>query len=142
MAAAKTPRNDDDVDAFIDAVENETRREDCRTVVALLRRVSGEEPAMWGDSIIGFGAYDYEYASGRTGSWPRIGCSPRKQSMTLYIMPGFDRYEEILARLGTYRTGSSCLYVNKLKDIDLEALEELAVASLVHMDARYPRDLT
>ena len=140
MSEAKTQRNDADVDAFIEGVENQRRREDCRVVVDMLRRVSGLEPEMWGDNIIGFGSYDYVYASGHSGSWPRIGCSPRKQSMTLYIMPGFDRYEELLSRLGKHRTGSSCLYVNKLADVDLEVLEELAVASLAHMDAKYPRD--
>jgi len=139
MAELKTKRNDGDVEAFIDAVENEKRREDCRRLVELLERVSGEKPEMWGGSIIGFGAYDYEYESGRTGSWPRIGCSPRKQSMTLYIMPGFDRYDEIMARLGKYRTGKSCLYVNRLEDVDMGVLEELAVASLEHMDRKYPR---
>jgi len=138
MVEAKTKRNDGDVDAFIDAVENEKRRADCRAVVDLLRRVSGQEPEMWGGSIIGFGSYDYRYESGRTGSWPRIGCSPRKQSMTLYIMPGFDRYEEILDRLGKYRTGKSCLYVNKLEDVDMAVLEELATASLEHMERAYP----
>jgi hypothetical protein len=138
MAEAKTRPNDGDVDAFLASVDDEKRREDCRTVVQILGRITGEQPKMWGGSIIGFGTYDYEYASGRTGSWPRIGCSPRKQSLTIYIMPGFDRYEEIMAKLGKYKTGKSCLYVNRLEDIDLVVLEELAVESLAYMDRKYP----
>lgn len=139
MAEAKTRANDGDVEAFLAAVENDKRREDCRAVMQMLARITGETPTMWGGSIIGFGTYDYEYESGRTGSWPRIGCSPRKQSLTLYIMPGFDRYEEIMAKLGKYKTGKSCLYVNRLEDVDLGVLEELAVESLGYMDEKYPR---
>ena len=139
MAELKTRPNDGDVEAFLASVENEKRREDTRTVMEMLGRLTGEDPVMWGGSIIGFGTYDYEYASGRTGSWPRIGCSPRKQSLTIYIMPGFDRYEEIMANLGKYKTGKSCLYVNRLEDIDLQVLEELAEESLAYMDRKYPR---
>ncbi len=139
MAELKTRPNDGDVDAFLATVENEKRREDCRVVMKMLARLTGEEPTMWGGSIIGFGTYDYEYDSGRTGTWPRIGCSPRKQSLTIYIMPGFDRYEEIMANLGKYRTGKSCLYVNRLEDIDLTVLEDLAEESLAYMDRTYPR---
>jgi hypothetical protein len=139
MSEPGTRPNDGDVDAFLAGVENEKRREDCRTGMRMLARITGEEPTMWGGSIIGFGTYDYEYESGRTGSWPRIGCSPRKQSLTIYIMPGFDRYGEIMAKLGKYKTGKSCLYVNRLEDIDLVVLEELAVESLAYMDGKYPR---
>ncbi len=139
MAELKTRPNDGDVEAFLASVENEKRREDCRAVMGMLARLTGERPKMWGGSIIGFGSYDYAYESGRTGTWMRIGCSPRKQSLTIYIMSGVDRYEEILARLGTYRTGKSCLYVKRLEDIDLDVLEQLASASLDDMDRRYPR---
>ena len=138
MAELKTRPNDGDVEAFLQSVEDERRRRDCRTVVEMLTRLTGEVPRMWGGSIIGFGSYEYAYESGRTGTWMRIGCSPRKQSLTLYIMSGVERYEELLRRLGTHRTGKSCLYVNRLEDIDLDVLEELVVASLEDMDRRYP----
>lgn len=138
MAKLKTRPDDGDVEAFLRSVENGKRREDCRTVVKLLGRLTGDEPRMWGGSIIGFGSYDYAYESGRTGTWMRIGCAPRKQALTVYIMSGVERYDAILARLGTYRTGKSCLYVKRLEDIDLDVLEELASASLDDMNRRYP----
>jgi len=138
MAELKTRPSDEDVDAFITSVENEKRREDCRTVVRMLSRLTGEQPRIWGGSIIGFGSYHYEYESGRTGTWMRIGCSPRKKALTIYIMSGVDRYAELLSRLGKYRTGKSCLYVNRLEDVDLTVLEELASASLEDMRRRYP----
>jgi hypothetical protein len=95
-----------------------------------MREVTQEEPIMWGDSIIGFGSYHYKYKSGREGDWFLIGFSPRKQSLTLYIMSGFDGYEEKLNKLGKYRTGKSCLYINKLKDVNLSVLKEIMVDSI------------
>ena len=88
---------------------------------------------MWGTSIIGFGSYRYKYASGREGEWMLTGFSPRKQNLTLYIMPGFENYETLLANLGKYKTGKSCLYINKLEDVDLSVLEELVRQSVDHM---------
>lgn len=91
---------------------------------------------MWGPSIIGFGSYSYEYASGRTGDWPMIGLSPRKQNLTLYIMPGFDEYEPLLKKLGPHTTGKSCLYIKRLSDIDLPTLKKIMTASIAKMKAR------
>ena len=88
---------------------------------------------MWGPSIIGFGSYRYKYASGREGEWMLTGFSPRKQNLTLYIMPGFDNYDSLLAKLGKYKTGKSCLYINKLEDVDLSVLEKLVKQSVDHM---------
>lgn len=139
MAELKTRPNDEDVEAFLASVEDEKRREDCRTVMEILARITDETPKMWGGSIIGFGSYDYRYDSGRTGTWFRTGVSPRKQALTIYVMAGFDRYDEIMARLGKYRTGTSCLYVKRLEDVDLDVLEELARTSLEHMERQYPR---
>ena len=102
-----------------------------------MREVTGERPKMWGSSIVGFGSYHYTYASGREGDWPVVGFAPRKQNLVLYIMPGFARYESLLARLGKHRTGKSCLYVNKLDDIDPEVLEELVRESVDEMKRRY-----
>jgi hypothetical protein len=137
MTEAKTRMNDSSVEAFLDSVENERRREDCRTVVRMMEEVTGEEPRMWGDSLIGFGSYRYKYESGREGEWPLTAVSPRKQSLTLYIMPGFGRYDELMGRLGKHRTGTSCLYVNKLADIDTDVLRELVDQSVTEMRSRY-----
>ena len=129
----KTRETDASVDAFVNAVENERRRADTRTVLAIMERVTGETPKMWGDSLIGFGHYHYRYASGREGDWFVTGVSPRKQALTVYIMPGFDAYPDLMAGLGKYRTGKSCLYINKLDDVDLATLEALIRASVASM---------
>ena len=125
MAELKTQKNDADVEAFLDGIENAKRREDCRTVVALMADVTGEPPAMWGDSIIGFGSYHYRYPTGREGDWMATGVSPRKQSLTVYIQTGFDRHAELMERLGRFTTGKSCLYVKRLEDIDTDVLGDL-----------------
>lgn len=133
MAELKTKRTQASVSAFLDAVENEQRRADCRTVLNLMRAVTGEEPKMWGPSMVGFGSYHYKYASGREGDWFVTGFSPRKQDLTLYIMAGFDRYDELMAKLGKYKTGKSCLYLKRLSDVDLGVLRELVTASVEAM---------
>ncbi len=138
MSDLKTRQNDASVDAYLDAVEHPRRRDDARTLLALMRRVTGEPPTMWGTSIVGFGSYHYTYASGREGDWPVVGFAPRKQNLALYIMPGFSRYGALLERLGKHRTGKSCLYLNKLEDVDMEVLEELLRDSVAEMKRRYP----
>ncbi len=138
MAELKTKKNDASVEGFLTGVENERRREDSFVVLEMMKRVTGEEPTMWGTSIVGFGSYHYRYASGREGDWPRIGFSPRKQSLTLYVMPGFSNYDDLLSRLGKHRTGKSCLYVNKLADVDMDVLEQLIRSSLDAMREMYP----
>lgn len=138
MAALKTRPGDASVDAFLDSVDNENRREDARRLVAMMQRVTQEPPRMWGDRIVGFGSYHYRYASGREGDWPLIGLSPGKRNLTLYIMPGFDDYQSLLARLGKHRTGKSCLYLNKLQGVDMRALEDLIRQSVADMRRRYP----
>ncbi len=133
MAENKTVKTGASVDEFMAAVENKRRREDGLILLELMRDVSGLEPEMWGPSIIGFGSYHYRYESGREGDMPLIGFSPRKQSLSLYIMSGFDEYEELLGRLGKHRTGASCLYINKLADVDIGVLRELVSRSVEHM---------
>lgn len=140
MAQLKTVRTDARVDDFIDGIESEGRRGDCRTVLDIMRRVTGGEPAMWGESIVGFGSYHYTYDTGREGDWFLAGFSPRRQNLTLYVMAGLGRWQPLMARLGKHTTGKSCLYVRKLSDIDLEVLEELVSASVAHMRKRYPTD--
>ena len=133
MSDLKTKPNTGDVNCFLDAVEDEKKRSDSFTITALMQRVSGYEPCMWGDSIIGFGSYHYKYTSGREGDWFLCGFSPRKQALTLYIMAGFEQYEDLLQKLGKYKTGKSCLYVKRLEDINLEVLSELVQLSVEHM---------
>jgi hypothetical protein len=133
MTELKTQKNDASVEEFIDSVDNEKKRQDSYAILELMKDVTGEEPAMWGTSIVGFGSYHYKYASGREGDWFLVGFSPRKQNLTLYIMSGFDEYESLLEDLGKYKTGKSCLHINKLEDVDLSTLRELVEKSAVHM---------
>ncbi len=135
MATLKTRPNDKSVEAFLQGVDHEKRRQDSFTILELMQEVTGEEPVMWGDSIIGFGSYHYKYASGREADWFLTGFSPRKQSLTLYIMSGFEQYDALLDKLGKFKTGKSCLYVNKLEDVDPETLRELVRQSVEHMAA-------
>ena len=138
MAELKTKKNDNSVTGFLESVEEEKKREDCQAILKLMHEVTGDEPTMWGDSIVGFGSYDYKYASGREGTWFQTGFSPRKQNLTLYIMSGFDRYDELLGKLGKYKTGKSCLYIKKLEDVDLDVLEELVKESVKVMTPSNP----
>jgi len=135
---AKTKPTEVSVADFIAAVENPQRRADAVTLCALFEEISGEPPVMWGPSIIGFGRYRYRYDSGHEGEAPRLGFSPRKANMTVYMMPGFNGREELLARIGKVRTSVSCLYINRLDKIDMAALRELAVLSLDEMREKYP----
>lgn len=134
MAELKTQRNDGDVEAFLNSVENEKRREDSFAVLDLMKRVTGLEPEMWGDSIVGFGSCHYKYASGREGTWFQAGFSPRKQALTLYMMAGTGKHQDLYGRLGTYTTGKSCLYIKKLEDVDMDVLQELVAASVATID--------
>jgi hypothetical protein len=137
LAELKTKPNKASVETFLESV-GEARRQDCRTLVKIMKRVTKAEPVMWGRSIVGFGSYHYKYESGREGNWFLAGFSPRKQDLTLYIMAGFDRYQELLGKLGKHKTGKSCLYVKRLADIDLKVLEELVSASVTHMKFTRP----
>jgi len=119
------------VEEFLAAVPNEHRRTDAHTLIALMREVTGEEPVMWGPSIIGFGTYHYRYASGREGDSPLAAFSPRKQHLVVYLVGGFeDRYAATLARLGPHKTGKGCLYLTNLDGIDPAALRELVDRSM------------
>jgi hypothetical protein len=138
MADLKTRPTDASVDDFIAAVEGEERRDDCRALVEIMRRVTGEEPVMWGPSIVGFGSYHYRYASGREGDWMLAGFSPRKRELTVYVMAGFEGAEKTLAKLGKHRASSgSCLYIKRLSDIDPSVLEDLIRGSVEHLKKTY-----
>lgn len=125
MADLKTKKNDENVIKFINSVENDQKREDSMKILELMKKVTGEEPKMWGSSIIGFGDYHYIYASGREGDFFCTGFSPRKKALTLYIISGFSRFEELLKDLGKFEHGKSCLYVKNLNDINMDVLEKL-----------------
>lgn len=137
MAEPKTKKNDASVTAFLNKVKNKQRRDDCFEVLELMKEITMEEPKMWGPSIVGFGSYHFIYASGREGDWMVTGFSPRAKSLTLYIMAGFDRYEELMEKLGKFKTGKSCLYLSKLEDVDKSVLKKLIKASVQHMKKRY-----
>lgn len=138
MSQNKTTKNDLSVVDFIDNIEDEKRKKDSLQVLELMKNLTGKEPKMWGGSIIGFGDYHYKYESGREGDFFRTGFSPRKQALTLYIISGFSRYEELLKKLGKHKIGKSCLYIKSLEDIDLEILKEMIMLSLKWMDEKYP----
>lgn len=133
----KTQPTDQSVESFLDSVDDEQKRVDSYALLKLIGEVTGDKPVMWGSSIVGFGTYHYKYASGREGEFMVTGFSPRKRNLTIYIMPGFDQYEQMLSRLGKYKTGRSCLYVNKLADIDMGVLRELITADVKHMREKY-----
>ena len=133
MSENKTRPTDQKVIEFLNSVEHKTRRADGLTLLTMMAEITGEDAVMWGSSIVGFGSYHYKYESGREGDMPLVGFSPRKQSMTLYIMPGFDEYEEMLAALGKHKIGKACLYVNKLADVDQGVLRQLIKQSYEHM---------
>jgi hypothetical protein len=138
LADLKTQPNDRSVEDFLNRIEDENKRLDSFKLLELMQSVTGEQPRMWGDSIVGFGSYHYRYASGREGDWFLAGFSPRKQSLTLYIMAGFDQYQSLMAGLGRYTTGKSCLYVKKLDDIDYDTLRELVRLSAEHVARTNP----
>ena len=133
MADMKTKETDASVEAYLNQVEDEKKREESFQILELMREVTGEEPKMWGDSMVGFGSYHYRYESGREGDMFLAGFAPRKRNFSLYIMAGFEEYDDLLQRLGKHKTGKSCLYVNKLADVDLQVLRELVRASVEHM---------
>ena len=138
MAELKTKINDGDVLAFLESVEDPKRREDGFKALDLMKKISGCEPKMWGGSIVGFDSYHYVYSSGREGDWPAVGFSPRKQALSLYIMSGFSKYQDLMDKLGKFKTGKSCLYVKKWEDIDENVLSELISNSIAYIKEKYP----
>lgn len=134
MSTIKTTVNDASVEDFINTVENDTKRADAFALMELYKDITGEAPKMWGSSIIGFGQYHYKSErSKQEGDWPLDAFSPRKQNLTLYIMPGLNDYSELLDKLGKYKTSKGCLYINKLSDVDMNVLKLLVQRS--HSDA-------
>jgi hypothetical protein len=134
LAVLKTKENNASVEGFLQTVDDETKRKDAGEILNMMKKATGEKPRMWGTSIIGFGNYIYESPkTGRSGEWFMIGFSPRKQNITLYLMPGVTYYKELVDQLGKYKTGGSCLYINKLSDVDTKVLKQLLAAAYKHM---------
>lgn len=133
----KTKQNKQSVAAFLNTVADPDRRKDAKAILKLMKEITGEKPTMWGSSIIGFGSYDYTSKSGIKGTWPLTGFSPRKQNLTIYIMPGFAQYADLMQTLGPHKTGKSCLYIKSLEDICLTTLKKLIRQGFNEMKKRY-----
>jgi hypothetical protein len=139
--APKTQKNSASVKDFLNSVEDNKKREDAFKVLEMMKEATGLEPQMWGSSIVGFGSYHYKYASGQEGDWPMTGFSPRKTSLTLYIMSGFNDYKKDMDKLGKYKTGASCLYIKKLEDVDIDLLKKIIKKDFENMRQKYEVDL-
>ena len=136
MAELKTKPTTQTAEDFLKLIVDEQRRADCFQVLEWMQQATGCAPLMWGTSIIGFGKYRYRYESGREGEWMVIGFSPRKNDLTLYIMPGFEKYDDLLQKLGKFKTGKSCLYLKRLSDVDEKVLKQLITASVKAMKGK------
>lgn len=136
-AKNKTVENDRSVMDYIYSVDIPQRKKDSFAMLELMKEITNYKPKMWGTSIVGYGNYHYKYESGREGDFLKVGFSARKTSLTIYIMPGFGRYEELMEQLGKHKTGKSCLYIKKLEDVNQDILKELILESLKYMDNKY-----
>lgn len=137
MAENKTKPTKLNVTAFINGIDDRQKRRDARKLAAMMREATGARARMWGPSIVGFGQYHYKYASGREGDFMITGFSPRKQAMTLYVIPGFTHFGTLMDKLGKYKTGKSCLYIKSLSDVDEEVLKRLIERSVQYMRKNY-----
>ena len=133
MGGIKTHQTDDSVDAFIGAIAGEARREDCLTLLALMKRATGEEPRVWSSGLLGFGTYHYKSSSGQEGDWFPVGFASRKAALTVYLGLELDSLAELLGKLGKHKTGKGCIYIKRLSDVDPGALERLVAEAYAHM---------
>ena len=138
MTKNKTQATNASVPEFLNAVESDRRRLDAMRLDQIFREETGFQPVMWGPGIVGYGRYHYVYASGREGDFLATGFSPHKTSLSIYIMPGYADFADIMARLGKHKTGRSCLYINKLADVDEVVLRELIRAGLRDLNTHWP----
>lgn len=137
MAELKTKKNNASVSAFMKGIEDPAQRADCRKISAMMKKATGSRPKMWGTSIVGFGSYSYTNTAGKNFEWMLTGFSPRKQATSVYIMPGFKKFDALMKKLGRYKTGKSCLYVKRLEDVDERVLEQLIAESVKQMRETY-----
>ena len=138
MAENKTKQTKASVDKFISTIKDENIQKDCYTIIKIMKSVTKEEPKIWGPSIIGFGTYHYKYASGREGDMCIAGFSPRKQNLTIYLEPGFEKQKALLEKLGKHKTSKVCLYIKSLKDVDVKILKELISNSVNGLKEKNP----
>lgn len=136
MAELKTKMNNASVNKFLNKISDLRRREDCFTLLELMKQITNAEPKMWGTSIVGFGKYHYKYASGHEGDMCLTGFSPRKQALTIYLMIDFTKKVELMTKLGKYKTGKSCLYLKSLDDVDIKVLKKLIMESVKYMSKK------
>jgi hypothetical protein len=129
MAEIKTQPTEASVVKFLESVENDQKRKDSLEILEMMKEITSKEPVMWGDSIVGFDQYPYTNSRGEINHWPAIGFSSRKQSLTLYIMTGFDRFEHLMKKMGKHTTGKGCLYIKNLADVNKQVLHEIAEKS-------------
>ena len=137
MATPKTRKTTADVDAFLDSVVDPQRRQDSRSIVKLLESLTDSKAQMWGEGIVGCGTYQRAYANGGSEEWMLVAMAPRKDRITLYVAPGFENQEEMMAVLGKYQAGKGCIHIKRLADIDVPTLTRLLSASIDHLRARY-----
>lgn len=137
MSGIKTHSTDDSVDAFIAAIEDVARQQDCLTLLALMKRATGEEPRVWSSGLIGFGTYHYKSSSGQEGDWFPVGFASRKAALTVYLGVELGSLAEPLGRLGKHTTGKGCIYIKRLSDVDAETLEQLVAEAYAHMRRTY-----
>ena len=138
MAANKTTENSNSVTAYINTIADEKKRKDCADLVNIFSRQTGFSPKMWGTAIVGFGSYHYKYESGREGDAPLTAFSARQNAIVLYFSAGFEKREELLAKLGKHKTGKSCVYIQKLAEINADVLPEMITHSVRHVQDMYP----
>jgi hypothetical protein len=137
MAELKTKVSKASVEKFLNSVKDEQKRKDSFKILEMMKKITKEEPKMWGPSIVGFGSYHYKYASGHEGDMCIAGFSPRKEALTIYLVPGFQKNKSLIQKFGKYKTGKSCLYIKKLADVDLKVLEKLISDSYKYMMKKY-----
>ena len=140
MSALKTQPTTASVSDFVDQITPDWKREDCQTLLELLKDVTGEQPVMWGDSVVGFGQYHYKYKTRREGDWYRTGFSPRKANLTIYCPGGFADSKDLLTELGKHTTSVGCVYVKKLADIDLDVLRQVVINSIDQLRTWFEQD--
>jgi hypothetical protein len=138
MATPKTRRTSASVDAFLDTVVDSQRRQDARHIIELLETLTAAKARMWGEGIVGCGAYRRTYANGRSEEWMLVAMAPRKDRITLYVAPGFEGHDELMAGLGTYQAGKGCIHIKRLVDVDVPTLKRLVSASIAYLRERYP----
>lgn len=140
MADLKTKESTASVSAFLDSIDDEQKKADCKVIAKIMRQTTGKRAKMWGTAIVGFDKYNYKYESGRAGTFMLTGFSPRAQNIAIYIMPGFSKFGALLKKLGKHKTGKSCLYIKRLADVDESVLSRLIRDSVKVMKSKYDEE--